>query len=661
MAVSYLLSQGVLDTLLPRPFVATADWATANIKMPPDSKIRGGFRLDMFPHIRGIFAALDDPKIRRVTIQSAAQVGKTTIAQAYVAKVAATNPHPMVWADADVSTIERVIGRTWRMFEKTKGLAHLCPPSARQSSHCIKTSTFVINTAYPRSPSSAADIPAFVVVKNEADKMKGVSTSSEADFRDLIDERVKGYHGWKIIEISTPTLKGQSYIESQRLKGSNCAWMVPCPHCQHHQPLKTGDGKTPGGIRFEKKDGVLDADHAEATAYYECEACRGRIDEHQRYDMLQRGVWVPEGCGVDKQGNLIGTPKRSGEHASFGPIPTLASLLPSITIGTVARKLVEAMTAPASERVEKLRNFRNSWEGETFDPRPKTIQVHELQTRLSLDIAPRICPEWSRFLTVGVDTGSINQELIFYWLVSSWTRINVSGKLWGKRGHCVDHGVTYGEKQFREQIAFWISTGYPHADGGTNLTARRIGIDSGAGTQANRVYTFCESFPRCVWPLKGSSHDLGIEFYDIGFQRVDVPTKELAARRKMGLGDLFYVNTQRTQGWRMDLTSGVMQRDSPEWYSIPAEFASDHEFLDELIADFPVETENSVRWDRSGPNEKGDALRYSFALANHFGGQDWLNLPQRTAKKPRSSDATRRANVRSTSRNHSRPFMPSDR
>jgi phage terminase large subunit GpA-like protein len=326
LSSSPLIRADVLDCILPRPQISTAAWLTSSVSMPPDSKLKGRARLDLFPHAVGILDAFDDPEVERLSIQTAAQVGKTTLAQFVVAKVGATNPHPMAWADADERSTKRVLKRTWRMFERTEGLAELCPPRHMQAGDQMNLPTFVVHGAWSRSASSAADYGAFVVVLNETDKMVHSSTDSEADFRYLMCERAKGYIGSKILEMSTPTLKGESYIEKQRLLGDNRGWFVPCPKCNAFQQLKTGDGKTPGGIRFSKLNGRLDPTKAFQTAYYQCEKCSGRIHEHQRFEMLQGGLWVPEGCKI-RRGKVVGTPNRVGPHASFGPLPTLASLL----------------------------------------------------------------------------------------------------------------------------------------------------------------------------------------------------------------------------------------------------------------------------------------------------------------------------------------------
>jgi phage terminase large subunit GpA-like protein len=657
--ISPMIREDVLDCMLPRPQISTAEWITSSVNMPPDSKLKGRARLDLFPHAVGILEAFDDPDIERITLQTAAQVGKTTLAQFAVAKVGATNPHPMAWADADERSTKRVLKRTWRMFERTDGLAELCPPRHMQAGDQMQLPTFVVHGAWARSASSAADYGAFLVVLNETDKMVHSSTDAEADFRYLMAERAKGYIGSKIFEMSTPTLVGESYIEKQRLLGDNRGWFVPCPKCNHFQRLKTGDGKTPGGIRFLKLNKKLDPAKALESAWYECEKCRGKIHEHQRFEMLQGGLWVPEGCSI-RRGKVVGTPSRKGSHASFGPLPTLASLLPGISIGLIAREHVTALTASPTERTERRRHFVNSWEGETWDPRPQRVTAHQLIERLGVDEPLRIVPEFARFVTVGVDVGRVNDNLIFHWVVSAWARQQGEGNRWGRRGQLVDTGITYGMDEFRGLLFEWFRDGYPHADG-LPMRVSRVAIDSGDGDVSNTIYGLCDQFDGAE-PVKGSSRSGFPDLFQLGFQRTNVPPKILAARKKAGLGDLLIVNTQRTQEWRVDQTSGLVTRDSPDFYGIPLEACEDTEFLDELINEY---FENG-QWLKSGANERGDALRYSLVAAEHYGtrhGAKWDRFPPRSnsekaASQRRNRDTVKRAGLRNPS---GQPFVATQR
>lgn len=651
--ISTLLLDEIYQCIRPRERISTVDWATARVRMPQDSKVKGGFRLDLFPYMREPFEAFDDPNIDTVTIQTASQVGKTTFAQVCVAKVADTNPHPMAWGEPDERSCRRVLKRTWRLFEKTLSLQDKLPPPHLRASDRMEASTFLIHGAWAGSAASSADFGALIVVLNETDKIKPRSTDQEADFRYLLPERMKGYTGAKLLQLSTPSTVTASFIEKQRQLGDNRAWMVPCPRCGRFQQLRTGDGKTPGGIIFDKgPGGELNAHVAEKSARYQCEHCSGEWQENERFAVMNAGRYVPEGCTInDDNGEMSGEPVRKGSHASFGPLPTLVSLLPGITIGRIAREWVKALTSV--NKTEACRNFLNSWDGVTYDPRPNLATVDEVEKLLRVDApAVWVCPEYTRFVTAGVDTGRSGDDLTFYWVLVAWGYI--------RRGHVIGHGQTYGEDAFRDLLDEWFREGFTHETGLRRCPLKRVGIDSGRGIDANRVYEFCGPL-RNVWPIKGSSYEF-TSWFDVGFQKpYSIPAAVRKMRKKHGLGDLLFMNTHRTQQWRVDLTTGVIKPNRPQFVSLPAEIAADHEFLAELIADYPDETGGTVKWLRDGPNEKGDALRYTLPMAEHYAGRNgykWTRLPAMKSDEIAVLESQNSANMPPRTNTASASFRP---
>jgi phage terminase large subunit GpA-like protein len=633
--ISNACAAAVYDCLLPRPFVASSEWCAQHLTMTSESKIRGRFRLDLFPHVIEPFEAFDDPEIDVITLQWAAQTAKTTWAQACVAKTAKINPHPMVWAEPDEHSCRRVLKRTWKLFELSPALSPLCPPPTRQSSERIELQTCVIRGAWAGSSTKAADIAAFVVVINEASKIRGRSTDTEADFRLLLRDRATGYVGFKILQMSTPQLKGVCYIEQQRLEGDNRRRMLPCPHCGGYQTLRTGDGKAAGGIRFEKKDGKLDAATARETAWYECEHCRGRIEEHHRREMCQAGLWVPEGCDVSNA-KIVGTPARRGRHASFGPLSTLHSLLPGVTIGVCAEEWVKAQTAKERKR-EAIRHYINSWEGQTWDPAPVEVQPSDVEERMACDDPLRFCPEWARFVTLASDVGWVGDQLLFYWGACCW---GLHG-----RGQLIDLGLAIGREQMLDVIQKAI---YPHADGGLPLRPVNAGIDSGAASQL--IYEFCNPLPG-VTPLKGSSQNdqqpfvrAGFpEMFRFGFQEAGLTQKHIQQKRKISAFDLIHVNTERSQQWLEERLRGMVKRDAANWFSIPrAAFLGGVAGLDlakHLIGDYQDDRGNWQK--RYDEQEYRDTVRYNLVMAYvaTANGQLWDKLGARDAAPRRSTSA----------------------
>lgn len=620
-------SDVVYQSLRPKVKVPTRDWVAANLKLSNESKVVGRVRLDLAPHMLDLFDAFDDPRIEIITAQWAAQLGKTLFAQACLAKHVVTDGRPSAWADADEKSVERVINRTWRTFAVCDALDEIMPKAWEQSSHRMEFKNTIVHGAWPRSSSSAADYGAALIILNETDKMNQASTSKESDFRYLMRDRTKGYRGFKILQLSTPTLKGESFIEGERFAGDNRRRMVPCPHCNHFQELQIGNGTDPGGLRFDKTaSGKLSPEKAFDTARYQCEKCERKIEEHHRPKLCNEGKWVPEGCEIKKSGKIVGEPTRPGRHASFGPLSTLHSLLPGISFASIAQTFVEAITSK-EHRSERIRNVVNSWEGKTFDPAPVQVTHDDIVDRMAVDEPLRVCPTWSRFLTLGADVGAIGNILCFHWWVSAWGPMG--------RGQMVDAGTCWSEDDL---FLMTRNLSYPHADEGPPLRLRRSGIDSGSFT--NQIYKLVArlgSRPD-FWPLKGASADTFLEMYKGAIQRTDLHPAQVSARLRRKDYDLILVNTERSQSWVEDRITGVVTKEDPDWYSIPREAFEgalvDTDLVHHLTGDHKVGNRWEKRWE---DQHLRDGLRYSKTMAWHYttNGTTWNKLSPREATRPR--------------------------
>lgn len=644
--LSPILSPRVYDALLPRPPIRTVDWSEEHLEAPPP--VVGPIRFDLFPYMREPLDCCDSPDFDRVTIQAATRTGKTVAAQCFVLRKVAVDPHLCLWGEPDEDLCKRVIRRTWDMAECPALLDQL-PPRRRRSADRMSFTSCEVLGVWSGSKTRLADSSAQIIVKNELSKWSrrkdrgdAGEDISEADPAFLVDERAKGYPGATIVEISTPTVAGHCRIEAQRLKGDNRRYLVPCPFCNHFQTLRSGNGRDPGGLRWEKgSDGHSQPDIAAATAWYECEKCRKKIRDEHRYDMIGAGRWVKEGQSLDKRGRLRGRAKKPhSRHASFGPISTLYSLLPKITFGLLAGEYVEAKQDKSGQR---WRHYLNSTEGVTYDPAPLSAKPHELAVRLKGETVRGLCPEWSAFLTVAVDVGSIGELLIFYWQALAWGPLPAFAEtVPAKRGQVVDFGTVSGREAF---LALLAGLKVPHADGGSELPWSIGGVDTGyqgPSTDAKEIYDLCGQV-KGLWPLKGSSHRNWPDLYDKGFKRADASSRELRIKRKLGAPDLLIVNTTLTQSWRENLVCGRTRREDGEWVGLPSDVCDDHEahaeLFDELLSDRLIEG----RWERTGDNEQGDLLRYNRALAELFtrGGKLWGNL-HRTGTDAAGSQPTKR-------------------
>ena len=623
----------VLDCILPRERVPTVKWAESNLRLPPGAEMRGFYRFDLFPYMREPLACIDDPYYRVVIVQAASRMGKTAGTLAALGKNAATNPHNMAFADADERSTRRVLARAWATFGRCAALRDQLPVNKRErSSARVAGSSFAIEGAWAGSAATAADYAAWLIVLNEVDKMKEKATSTEAAFPYLMMERGKGFVDSTVAMISTPSIQGASIIENERLLGDNRRYMVPCPHCGWHQVLFTGDGKKPGGIRFKKLNGKLDADKARETAYYACERCDIPITDRHRYDMMNAGIYVKEGQDLDEKGRLIGEAKRpKSRQATFGPLGTHYSLLPSISWGTIAEEWVKALTAKEKKR-ERIRNFINSWDGKTFNPKPVAVEPSDLIERLGVEEPWGVCPIWSRFLTIGVDVGKVGNKMVFHYAVMAWGQYG--------RGQLIDIGTMLGRDKM---AAFLQDTTYAHADGGTALSFARMGVDSGKFTET--VYKFCDPIIGC-WPIKGSSLDerygtektgsdfepgeRGLDMFKPGMQRAGHDPKLVTSRKKLGKYDLIIPNTHRSQQWLEDRLTGTVKLTDADALTIPLDLLNEnhHAGIDlcrQLLGDY---LDSRGHWKKQYEDQDiRDAVRYAMVMAFHHrrGGKLWPN------------------------------------
>lgn len=589
--------------------------------MPMESSTKE-IDFSLFPHMVEVLDSFDDDSCTEITLQWAARLGKTFGVHVMIASTLANHPFPCIFGDANQDSVKMVFKRLWQTLGAVRELQDTLPSRQAQKNDLIETSVGTVYGAWAGSPQTAADKDARLVILNEADKMVPNSTRLEADFRLLLKKRAKNFTRPKIVQCSTPTVEGHSYIESMRLAGDNRRREVPCPHCGHFQELRTGDGKTKGGLRFERlKNGKLDPQKALETAWYECEVCPDKITEGHRLRMCQSGLWVPEGCSV-RDGKIVGEPARRGGHHSFGPLSSLHGLV-GTTLHTQAKRWVDALLN--QHRSEAVRDYLNSEEGKTWSPAPSVQLMSALEQRMGEDRPIGIVPGWARFLTMGADVSKLgDDDYQFHWWVSAW---GVGG-----RGCKVDLGTIYTRKAFKE----WAKNQTWHCPERGGIFRPRIRlVDSGYFTQA--MYEFCDGSGDLFIPIKGSnkdpekpfSKDDSGEVMSKGAFRGEKVSWKKKLKETFQQFDLVLINTNLSQMWCEDRLSGEIGPEDPSWYSIPKDC-----FRPENIAkvDLPRHLVGDYRHDgawlkRYEEQHYRDAWRYSRVAADIHtsNGTNWDN------------------------------------
>jgi len=605
----------------PPPKVVSANWLAENVTMPEGTETGGQpFSLASFPHVDGVLAAFDNPNVRTIVLQWGTRLGKTTTCLSLMAQQAGTNPRNMMFASSTKDAASRVVGsRLYPILAATDGVETQLLKEHRRSLLHVKMEACRIFVGWSGSETSLADVGAYFGVANEIDKWDGTA-SDEADSLALFLNRFKGFTDHKIILESTPTIKGRSRIESWIGRSNQHFRFVPCPLCGEFQMLIKGKDEIPGGIKWDRdENGDSNAEIAFRTAYYQCVACEGRIENYHRVPMLRRGVWAPDGCTVNRDGQIVGTAINAGSDVvGFGPLPSWYAL--TETWGSFARAWIRAKKRPRD-----LQDVVNSYMAETWETRQKRTAPEIVGKRITGQTPAGTVPVGGLFLTVSVDRqkseGGFN-----VWVVLAH---GADERVWQ-----VDHGLakTLDDLWGDDEHPGPMRKLYPHADGGTGLVPCLNGVDSGWDTKA--TYDFANAHPS-VLALKGSTTDLGGKPYDL---------KTLGERtRTEAEGQaLLHVNTdfwETSLQWRLDNTL------AGEAGSLTLAAGSDRdvEFLSQLcnamLAPDKTDTrgESKLFWvkrEESKPNDFRDAIRYGICLGRVWTDAEGLPPRHAPAKQP---------------------------
>ncbi len=242
-----------------------------------------------------------------------------------------------------------------------------------------------IVVAGANSPASLASRPIRYLFLDEVDKYQS-NAGKEADPISLAKERTKTFAAnKKIFLTSTPTLKDGNVWKYMENSNEIRHYFMPCPHCGAYQEFKFKQLKWIGS----------DMTEAQATAYYECEHCKGKIYDSHKMQMLRAGKWE----AVKKS--------KSKRQTAFH-INTIYS--PWVKFGDVAYEFLRCKDDP-----ELLQNFVNSWLAEPWEETQLTLNSAIVAER-ETEYEEMVVPEWAQMITAGVDV----QKDKFYYTIRAW-------------------------------------------------------------------------------------------------------------------------------------------------------------------------------------------------------------------------------------------------
>ncbi len=404
-----------------------------------------------------------DPGVRRITLMWGAQLGKTDgLINNTIGYYISQDPKSIMVMHPTLTDLQTWIeGKLNPLLSDTPIVRdRVAKARGREGVNNQKMKSYpggFLMFAYSGSPNTMRGRSAPIILCDEID---GYEYTNEGDPVQLLWQRSATFGDQrKLIETSTPTIKGASRIEKAYEASDQRRYYVPCPHCQTHQVLKWSQ------VQWDKDEA---GGHLPETAYYVCEHCGAQLTDGDKLWMIRHGEWRGE--------------KPFRGHAGFH-LSELYS--PFRKWRDIVQSFLDKKAAG------DLQSFVNVSLAETWEESGEQVEHTALCSRREAYAAP--VPQDALVLVSGVDVQDDRLEL------------EVVGFGEGEESWSVDYRVIWGDpaqRQVWDDLDAALLADYQH-ESGTKLHISAACIDSG-GHHTQMVYDFVKTRQsRRIFAIKG--------------------------------------------------------------------------------------------------------------------------------------------------------------
>lgn len=568
--------------LAPDPNMTVDAWADRYMIIPKESGANesGKYRTSRTPHAREVMEALSDSHwCKTVALMGASQMLKTQVGLNWFCASVHQSPANFLWILPTGKLAKRTSARVSKTIAAVPEVRErVAAPRSRDSVNTLDTKEYIGGSLHIVTAGAAAnlsEIPARRVLFDEVDRAES-NVNGEGDPVALAKARQTTFErNRKSYFPSSPTVTGQSIIESLFKQGTQQEALAECVHCGHAQPLV-----------FER----LDQDD-EGRAVYPCADCGGVMYETDKNRMFARGLWSD---GVPGDGETVSF-TINAMFAPYGWLPWIALL-----------REYRAARAKLEEGSEELMiTFYNTRLARCWERKKEQTKAAELQARAEAYKMGTV-PKGGLILTATVDTQPDRFEL----KVLAWGE--------GMEAWVVDYQVISGspsDQATQDKLDEALLGRYRHA-GGRMLSIAAAFIDSG-GANTHDVYNFTRTRQhRHIYAIKGASTlnkpilSAKPSLVDVNWQGKIMPHG----------AKLWLIGTDTAKDYlaaRYHLASG------PGAIHFPSDLPAD--YYEQLTAEYCVTAFKRGRkvrvWEKkkADRNEAGDLMVYGVACAHYLG------------------------------------------
>lgn len=282
--------KSALRLLLPPPDMLPSEWAERNVRIPVGNAVPGLIRFDNAPYQREPLDMMVNPDCYRITMMWSAQSGKTQVALCGQGYHIAMRPMSQMMMQPSQTDLQVWLNSKFNpMVDANPEIRdRMATPRGRDGVNNSSMKSYpggFMMFAWSGSPKTMRGRSAPLIIADEVD---GYDGTGEGHPVSLLWQRAATFGDQrKLVEISTPTIKGASYIEAAFEAGDRRRFWVPCQHCGEHQVLAWER------VVWDGRDDPTGPQRP-GTAKYACEHCGALMSDGERKAAIRAGEWRAE-------------------------------------------------------------------------------------------------------------------------------------------------------------------------------------------------------------------------------------------------------------------------------------------------------------------------------------------------------------------------------
>lgn len=273
--------------------LTVSEWADKRRRLSPESSAEPGpWRTYRTPYLKEPMDAFTDPKVKRIVLASASQVGKSELLNNIIGYIIDEDPGSILFimpTTIDAKDYSKL--RIAPMIRDCPTLRRkVANPKSRDSGNTILQKTYpggILTLCGSTEAHALASKPIRYILGDERDRW-AISAGNEGDPWELARARQITFYNAKAVEVSTPTIKNASHIESSFAAGTMERWCVACPVCGDYHNITFSD------IRYDYEESIVSSkkSYTVSNIRYICKSCGGISTEKEV--KAQPAKWIAE-------------------------------------------------------------------------------------------------------------------------------------------------------------------------------------------------------------------------------------------------------------------------------------------------------------------------------------------------------------------------------